>query len=896
MYQRLAIFLVLLPVGAEAKPWTVEDVIYRETATDFQISPDQKWALFVKEVPDKKQQKHVAHLFRLSLTGERETQITRGRHSCSHPRWSPHGNRVAFLTDRPVPDKDKGKQQIWLIDPTGGEPWRLTDYPRSVINFAWAGSEHIVFAAQEKPALREATLEKEKKDPSRVVDDEKNAPPVRLFRIALKSKKVTRLTQNKDRIQSMALSPDGEKAVAIHEQSLRFEYDHQIKPKVFLHDLKTGKSRQIFQAKKHNIGEVQWTPNGNGFYATSAFTTDPRYLNATVTHLYYYDLASGTEQQVELNWSRGLARQTEHGDKAGFLALENGIIALLANGARNKVARYRRVDGQWKRAWVKGAQADHLYGFRISKKGSTFLYAVSKASLPTQWYRCRLDGPELKDPVRLTKLHSRYKGKPFARTELVRWAGAKEEEVEGILYYPHGYERGKRYPLIVMIHGGPFGADYDSWEETWAYPANLMCQKGAFVFKPNYHGSSNYGLPWAESIAKGKYYEYPLKDIETGVDALIARGLVDAKRMATMGWSNGAILSSALIASTPRYKAASAGAGGAEWVSDWGVCSIGASFSNYYFGRTPLEDPKLYIKMAPLYQFHKVTTPTILFQGEEDRVVPPHHAWLQYRALQHLGKAPTRLVLFPKEKHSLKNFAHQRRKLEEELQWFDRYLFDKAIASNPSLKKGSPLSRLLVLNKAKRHNGIYGDAKNGLLVPETVPWKRRRVGRFEVTLSQYDLFNKTPAKIPVGREDLPAYGVSFERAKAYCEWLSKKTGETYRLPTEEEAKELYKMREGRECTLDFWAGYKPNPEDAARLLKETRVLPGAAPLVQKVGQFSSYQGMFDLGGNVAEWVTTKNGKGKLVGGCAVLPLDSGRAMVVPLHYRGFRVVQEIKGE
>src|SRR5205807_1123152 len=142
-----------------------------------------------------------------------------------------------------------------------------------------------------------------------------------------------------------------------------------------------------------------------------------------------------------------------------------------------------------------------------------------------------------------------------------------------------------------------------------------------------------YGLKWATSIAAGKYYDLPLEDIERGVDSLIARGLVDADRLGTLGWSNGAILTTALITRTTRYKAAAPGAGGAEWVADWGTCEFGDSFDRYYFGNSPLQDPQLYIKMAPLYQFDKVRTPTLIFNGELDRVVPVHHAWTQYRAL-----------------------------------------------------------------------------------------------------------------------------------------------------------------------------------------------------------------------------------------------------------------------
>src|SRR5262249_609060 len=184
------------------------------------------------------------------------------------------------------------------------------------------------------------------------------------------------------------------------------------------------------------------------------------------------------------------------------------------------------------------------------------------------------------------------------------------------------YQGGKKYPLVVQIHGGPHSADFDHWDESWGYARNLYCARGAFILRPNYHGSSHYGLKWAESI-KGRYY-LPVEDIEKGIDAFVEGGRVDKSKLGVGGWSNGAILTMALITRRD-YQAGSAGAGGSEWSADWGVCEFGMSFSNYYIGKAPYEDPELYRKNAPFYDFPKVRTPTILFHGDHDFAVPTHH-------------------------------------------------------------------------------------------------------------------------------------------------------------------------------------------------------------------------------------------------------------------------------
>lgn len=885
--------------------WTEEDVVNTESAADFQVSPDGHWAVWVKRAPDEDKGKRVDHLIRSNLAEPRAVQLTRGPDSCTQPRWSPDGKILAFLSARPSPKartKDKGKDkddpvtQVWLMDASGGEPWALTELGRPIILFEWAGPESIVFAAKEEPSLHENTLKDEKKDDSIVVDDELHEPPVRLFKVDVKSQKVTRLTDNRDRVTALAVSPDGKLAVTVNNRSLSYIYDNKVRPVVRLYDLATGKFRQIFKEPRINVEAVRWTADGKGFYASSLTTTHPRYLQATITELYHYEPVTGTTRKVDLAWERGLAAQEENGGREGFVVTPDGFLALLANGVRNKVARYVRTGpATWKRDFLDGEHVANLFGLELGRDGKTLLYAHSTASMPTRWFRARLDGAKLEGPAVIANLNEALQKKPRAKVEVVRWKGALDEEVEGLLVYPHEYKQGSKYPLVVMIHGGPFGADIDAWEDRWSRPANLFAQRGAFVLKANYHGSSNCGLKFAESLAGGKYYDLPLTDLERGVDAMIARGLVDPGRLGTMGWSNGAILSAALITRNPRYKAAALGAGGAEWVGDWGACEFGCSFSNYYFGKSPLEDPQLYIKMAPLYQFDKVRTPTILFQGESDRAVPPHHAWSQFRTLQTLGKVDVRLVLFPDEPHSLGKLVHQRRKLREELAWFDRYLFKVTPDEDQAVKTGSPLARALKRKAARRDGTRYGILEKGVLIPETVAFEGIEVGRFEVTRAQYAAFDKA-YKVSPGTKNYPVTGVSFEKARAYCRWLSQQTGRTYRLPAEAEAKTLYDDRDGAgENTLDYWAGYAPNPEDAARLREKVKQLGGQAPLLRPVGRFKGAgegEIVFDLGGNAAEWVETKDGKGRVGGGCAAVPVDGKIASrKPPEEYVGFRVVK-----
>jgi dienelactone hydrolase len=414
------------------------------------------------------------------------------------------------------------------------------------------------------------------------------------------------------------------------------------------------------------------------------------------------------------------------------------------------------------------------------------------------------------------------------------------------------------------------------------------------VLRANYHGSSGYGLDWVESICCGNYYSLEIPDLENGVDYLIDRGLVDANKLATMGWSNGAILSIELTTRNPRYVAASTGAGDVEWISDWANVDFGAAFDNYYFGAAPYEDPQRYIDLSPFFRMKDVQTPTIIYFGTEDRNVPTDQGWSHFRALQQIGQVPVKFILFPGEAHGIRKLAHQRRKLQEDLTWFDKYLFGTYEPENEAFNKESPLAEAFKRTEVAISDGHYGRLSQGTLVPEVVTYKGEEIGRFEVTRAQFAFFD-AGYTYERGTGNYPANGVSFDEAQAYVEWLSQLTGEAYRLGTAAEMKSLYGSATGNENTLDYWAGYKPNPDDAALLAKKITELPGDAPLLREVGSFPGRGDdvlVFDLSGNVAEWVIGADGGGTLLGGSADLPADgkSQRAMAGDA-YRGFRVVR-----
>jgi len=883
--------LLAIPVQA-GDSWTLNDILLAEGAGSWTPSPDGRHAVWVRStvatIDDV--EKRVSHLWLTALDATagdgKSVQLTRVG-SVAQPRFSPDGNYLAFLSDRDAPPgteaiKDKAKPQVWALPLGGGEAFPVTRLDRGVRSFDWTGNETLVLLAKESPSARETTLVSKKKDTSQVVDDADNEPPIRLFSVELKGE-TRRLTTNTDWVDSMTVSPDGKHAVVSAEQSLHYQFDQKTPPQTRSVDLVTGEETRLFANESRLLPfAVRWAPDSSGFYFLDNFTNHPVYEEATINHLFWFELGAERPEKIDLDWDWGAT--------FSYSPLPDGVLVLLADGVRFRPVRYERQSHAWSKREVEGTHSSNLDTWLATDDSARVLYQTSAGNRPPQWWVADLDGHRLIEERQLTRLNPGYASKPRGKVEIVRWKGALGEEVNGVLHYPLDWKEGERRPLILDIHGGPTGADRDSWSQSWASPNILWQQRGAFVFQVNYHGSGNHGLDWAESIA-GHYYEYEIPDIEIGVDLLIERGLVDPDMLGSTGWSNGGILTAELITRTQRYKAASVGAADVEWISDWANVDFGAAFDNYYFGTTPWEDPQGYIDKSPFFRLTEVTTPTIIHTGTEDRNVPPHQSWSLFRAMQYIDQAPVKLILYPGEPHGLRKIVHQRRKAEEDLAFFDRHLFGTLEVKNPAMQDGSPLAALVARSQAQRQARVWGVERNGVLVPETVEFADMSVGRFEVTQAQWAAFDSEFEMEP-GSDNLPITGVSFDRAKAFASWLAETTGEAFRLPTTEEAKKLAKAAGKGGNTLDRWAGYSPNPEDVARLMQAIGALTGPAPLLRQVGGLPGKgdDPIFDLDGNAAEWAVGEDGVGEAVGASAERsPKALSESMAAP-EYTGLRIV------
>jgi dipeptidyl aminopeptidase/acylaminoacyl peptidase len=897
--RRLAACLVAFAASVStlgADPWTLDDIATMESVRQLALADDGSQAAWiqvgVQQVDGKEKRVGHVHYRRLDQTDAKTVQLTRGAQNVSRIAFSPDGAHLALLIERKVegegPEAKAEGEQIWLLPLRGGEPWRLTAFARPVELFAWVDAETLLVARAEAPNAWEQQRDK-LHDTAEVIDDVDNTPPTRLFKVKLDGK-AERLTDQSDYVDAIAVAPDGKNAVITAQQSLSYGFNGKVPPKTFLVDLATGQRRELLAGQRMEPIAPIFSADGRALFFVNARSGHSLYRTAAVLELHRLDLASGALKQVALGSDRGLSDD-------GFVVWPlpagagSDVVAVRVDGVRQHALRYAEQGGGWQGAPLEG-KLDMLEDLAVSRDGRRILYVSSALDRPGQVFAAKLDGAKVSGETQLSELNAGFEAKDKGRAEIVNWKGALDETVEGILHYPLGWQEGKRYPLILDIHGGPAAADRATWSNAAGNSNNLLWrQQGAFILQVNYHGSSSYGLEWVESIRE-RYYELEIPDLEKGVDAVIARGLADPEKLAVAGWSNGGILAAELITRTRRYKAAVVGAADVEWISDWGNVEFGATFDNYYFGGPPWERTQHYLEKSPFFRLDQVTTPTIVHTGTLDTNVPPHQSWSLFRALQDIGKAPVRFLVYPGEPHGLQQMPHRRRRLEEDYAFFDRHLFGGKGLRAALLPVYSLLASALERRQAARAtSGRLGVEKGGVLLPEGVERGKLLVGRFEVTRAQFAAFDQAYAVKP-GEEELPASGITFEKAKAYAAWAAEKAGIAWRLPTQVEAEALAEKAGNGGNTLDRWLGYAANPDDA----KAVREAAVALSLLLPVGSLQAQRetldqpGLFDLDGNVAEWAIAENGQGKTVGPSATRPNDATALRPSTLDDVGLRLV------
>ncbi len=654
---------------------TPMDVFHLQYAADPQISPDGKRIVYTRQFSDVIADKRESNLWIINLDGTEDRALTTGNYSDSAARWSPDGTRIAYISDR------DGKPQIYVRWMDSGQTAELTDLENGPSDLSWSPDGRLISFSSlvevEPPKI--ASLPKAPEgakwaDPPKIYDRliyRFNArgylkPGFRQrFVIAADGGAPRQLTSGNLPYGGWEFSgngravwtPDGK--VLIFSANAHPDYEYQpLNSEVYELSLSDGQVKALTNRNGPDESPAI-SPDGK----TIAYVGfDDRYQGHQTSHLYLMNRDGSNSRIATAQLDRDV-------QDPQWAADGSGIYFLYDDQGDTKLAFYS-LDGKVKQL------TDHVGSGGSSYSGGA-VYSVAKDGAFAVTHGTPTDPGDIAagsrtDPKTrvLTALNQQlFTQKPIGQTEEFWFESSVDKrKVQGWIVKPPDFDATKKYPLILEIHGGPFanyGDRFDTIKQIWA-------AKGYVVVYINPRGSTSYGEEFANLI----HHAYPgddFYDLNSGVDAVIAKGYVDPDNLFVTGGSGGGVLTCWMIDRTTRFRAAASLYPVINWYS-WVLTSDLPSFGTlYWFEGPPWEKPDQYVKRSVLSYVDKVTTPTMLATGEEDYRTPISEAEQYYEALK-LRKVEAALLRFPGEPHGMSTRpSHLMAKIIYVEEWFEQH-------------------------------------------------------------------------------------------------------------------------------------------------------------------------------------------------------------------------------
>ncbi len=662
------LFLTIAPLCAAAT-FTSETIFDWRTPSTPQISPDGRRVVYTLETADRFADAFYSNLWIVSTDGKDHRPLTSGKWKDSLARWSPSGEKLAYVSTR------AGKPQIFVRWMDTGAEAKITDLENAPSSLSWSpDGETLAFLTRvaAKPGWQ-ITMPKA---PAGATWAE--APIVE-----------TRLKWRADGIGGIGQRPLG--------------FSH-----LFVVPVTGGAPRQITEGDFDHGGEPAWMPDGKSIVLHGARRADAD------TTLYGEDIwrfpldggkpvqltkVDGTETNPVVSPDGRYIAFTGFKDK-GFSSHNTNLYVMNADGSglrqlageldRNVLAPLWEPGSSGLLAIVEDSGRSHLYrvpldgpavaltkgnGRYATAYASSEPFSVSKSGQVAVSYS---SPSEPKDIVtfaiggamkRLTASNGGLMaGRAVGKVEEIRWKSFDGRAMQGWLIYPPGFDGSKKYPLILDIHGGPhamYGVEFN-------HQMQIFAGRGFVVFYPNPRGSTGYGEEFG-NVIHGNYPGDDYKDLMTGVDAVIAKGFIDPKKLCVTGGSGGGLLTAWAVTQTGRFAAAVSQYPVTNWITQTGSSDIGLLMMRW-MKAAPWENPQQYIARSPVFFAHKVTTPTMVLTGEEDWRTPIGQSEEFYFALK-ARKIDSVLVRVPKEPHGIRGAfpSHRVAKVEHILGWMEKY-------------------------------------------------------------------------------------------------------------------------------------------------------------------------------------------------------------------------------
>jgi dipeptidyl aminopeptidase/acylaminoacyl peptidase len=670
--------------GSNPRPITVDDLFQIRDVADPQISPDAQWVAYTVRTLNLKEDKAETRIWTVRFAGGEAVPMTAEGVSSSHPRWSPDGKYLAFLSAR-----NEGKSQVWLLSRSGGEAQRVTDTPQDVNDFAWSPDSTRLVLVLRDPSEEELEAFSNKTKPDDMADKAKKSKPkarkpwvidrlqfkedeigyldrrrTHLYVFELGAKKLTQVTSGDYDDAAPVWSPDG-RLLAFASNRSQPDPDRTYNIDIWTvaaDNVDKGAHLTQITSNPGQDNFPAWSPDGK--WITYMTQLDPHLFEYATRHLAVSPAGGGEAKVLTQAFDRNIRapRFSPDGKFIYFIADDDGtqnLCRVAASGG--EVAR--PIDGRLT-----------VHAYSLTKTGE-IAAQIGTADRPSEIFALHGSG----EPARITHTNDAFISQlKLVQPEYVHFKSKDGTQVAGYLYKPLDYVTGKKYPAILRPHGGPVGAYYPDF----SHLDQLLAANGYAVVLPNPRGSSGYG----EKFCKAIFADWGNKDFQDDmaiVDYALEQGIADPAKLAVGGWSYGGISTDFIIAQTTRFKAAISGAGEAlntsfyghdHYQRDW-ITELGA----------PWEKHAIWDKISPFYKVTDITTPTLFMGGDIDWNVPILGSEQMYQALKQLGRT-TELVVYPGEYHGFRAPSHLKDRLERYLAWWGYYVKGEGSA-RPAAKK-----------------------------------------------------------------------------------------------------------------------------------------------------------------------------------------------------------------
>jgi dipeptidyl aminopeptidase/acylaminoacyl peptidase len=640
----------------------LDDMDRLESVSDPQVSPDGNWVAYVVERVDKKEDANTSDLWMTRWDGSESVRLTASPEDDTQPRFSPDGREIAFLSARGDDDEDDARTQVWVLNRAGGEAAALTRVGGEVEDFAWSpdGQRLALIVSDPEPAK---------------ADDDETDRPIVVDRYHFKQDYTGYLTDRRshlfvfDRATGKATqilsgafdetmpswSPDGAQILFVSKRDgdpdRAENYDlYLVEPKAGAVPRKLTTFTGVDNLPDWD-SRPTWSPDGKTIaYARLGTSTDADEFYGP-PEIATIAAAGGEPQRLTASVDRWMLHPQFSADGAWlYFQLEDDRSVTLA--------RVPTKGGPVERLLPPGSVVSAV---AVGKNGVAVIAETGTVPKEVQV----LEGTSLRPlTTRNGKLLASLN---LGAVEAVDLKSQDGTPIGAIVVKPPDFQKGKRYPLMLWIHGGPVMQDQHAFDSFSQY----FAAQGYVVLSPNYRGSGGKGLAFAKAIS-ADWGHLEVLDVLGAVDGLVAQGLADPERLVVGGWSYGGMMTNYVIASDTRFKAAASIAGVSNMLGSYGTDQY-VSWYERELG-LPWKGLDKWLKVSyPFFHADRIKTPTMFLCGEKDWNVPLVNSEQMFQALKSIG-VDTKLVIYPGAHHGIDAPSYQRDILERMLGWYRKHL------------------------------------------------------------------------------------------------------------------------------------------------------------------------------------------------------------------------------